>query len=92
MRNSITALGAYLVALSAIALWSYGRRAGLTGFAKRSSNAVLHITLFQIVLGISTLLLQVPVWLAATHQVVAALLFCAAVWQAFELHYADPNP
>ena len=85
-------IGAYLVALSAIALWSTGRRAGLAGFAKRSSNAVLHITLFQIVLGISTLLLQVPVWLAATHQVVAALLFCAAVWQAFELRYAVPNP
>ena len=78
-------IGAYLVALAAFALWWAGRRAGLTGLARRSSNAVLHLTLFQIVLGIATLLLQVPIWLAALHQLTAALLFCAAVWQAFEL-------
>jgi cytochrome c oxidase assembly protein subunit 15 len=78
-------IGAYLVALSAFALWWTGRRMGLTGLARRSSNAVLHLTLFQIVLGIATLLLQVPIWLAALHQLTAALLFCAAVWQAFEL-------
>jgi heme a synthase len=85
-------LGAYLVALSAFALWWMGRRACLAGLAKRSSNAVLHIALFQIVLGIATLLLQVPIWLAALHQLTAALLFCTAVWQAFELRHASPNP
>jgi cytochrome c oxidase assembly protein subunit 15 len=81
---------AYLVAAGAFALWWRGR--GLSGFAKRSANAVLHITALQIALGIATLLLQVPVALAALHQVMAALLFCAAIWQAFELRYASPNP
>jgi cytochrome c oxidase assembly protein subunit 15 len=82
-------IGAYLVTAGAFALWWRGRR---TGFAKRSANAVLHITLLQIALGIATLLLQVPIALAALHQVVAALLFCAALWHAYELRYAVPNP
>jgi len=81
---------AYLVAAGAFALWWRGRR--LAGYAKRSANAVLHITLLQIALGIATLLLQVPVALAALHQVVAALLFCAAIWHAYELRYAVPKP
>ena len=83
-------IAAYLVAAGAVALWWRGR--SLAGYAKRSANAVLHVTLLQIVLGIGTLLLQVPIALAALHQVTAALLFCAAVWQAFELRYASPNP
>jgi cytochrome c oxidase assembly protein subunit 15 len=79
-------IGAYLVAAGAVALWWRGR--GLSGLAKRSANAVLHLTLLQILLGIATLLLQVPIWLAALHQVTAALLFCTAVWHAYELRYA----
>ncbi len=79
---------AYLTAASAFTLWSYGRKEGLTGLAKRSADAVLYVTLFQIALGVITLLLQTPIALAALHQVVAALLFCAAIWQAFELRRA----
>jgi heme A synthase len=41
-------------------------------------------------LGIATLLLQAPENLSAFHQVTAALLFCAAVWHAYELRY-DPH-
>jgi heme a synthase len=81
---------AYLAAACAFALWWRGR--GLAGYARRSANAVLHVTLLQIALGVGTLLLQVPVALAALHQVTAALLFCAAIWQAFEMRYASPNP
>jgi len=79
-------IGAYLVTAAAVALWWRAR--GLSGLAKRSANAVLHVTLLQVVLGIATLLLQVPITLAALHQVVAALLLCTAVWHAYELRYA----
>ena len=41
--------------------------------------------MFQIFLGITTLLLMAPEWLAAAHQVTAALLLCAAVWHAYEV-------
>jgi len=58
-----------------------GRRIGVKGVAKRAADTVLVVTLFQVALGVITLLWQVPVTLAALHQVVAALLFCAAIWR-----------
>ncbi len=77
-------IGAYLVAVSVFALW-WRERGKLQGAARRSGNALLHLTLFQIALGITTLLLQAPETLAAAHQLVAALLLCTAVWHAFEV-------
>jgi cytochrome c oxidase assembly protein subunit 15 len=82
----------YLVAASAYLLWSWGRHAGVQGYARRSADTVLCVMLVQVALGIFTLLWHVPIALAALHQVVAALLFCAAIWQAYELRYASPNP
>ncbi|HSZ73348.1 MAG TPA: COX15/CtaA family protein [Rhizomicrobium sp.] len=77
-------IGAYIVALCAFAMWFGARR---NGIVKRSATAALHITLLQIVLGITTLLMQAPIILSALHQLTAALLFCAAVWHAFETRY-----
>ena len=80
-------IGAYLVALFAYFFWSWLRRHKVGGIARRAADAVLILVLVQIVLGIFTLLWQVPVHMAATHQVVAALLFSAAVWQAYEVKH-----
>jgi len=33
--------------------------------------------------------LQAPEFLAAAHQLTAALLLCTAVWHVFELRHAD---
>ena len=76
-------IGAYLVA--ACAVWVYVQGIRLSGYAKLSAKVVAIITIVQIALGITTLLLQAPEWLAAAHQVTAACLLCAAVWHAFEL-------
>jgi heme a synthase len=81
-------IGAYLVA--AFAAWIYVRGIKLSGCAKTSAKIVALITTFQIGLGITTLLLQAPEWLAAAHQVTAALLLCAGVWHAFELKIFVP--
>jgi heme a synthase len=81
-------IGAYLVVGAVIALWWSERTAPLEGLARRSSNALLHITLLQIVLGIVTLLMQAPEFLAAAHQLTAALMLCTAVWHGFELRHA----
>lgn len=81
-------VGAYLVVAVVAGLWWNESKAKLAGFAQRSGNALLHITLFQIVLGIVTLLMQAPEFLAAAHQLTAALLLCTAVWHVFELRYA----
>jgi cytochrome c oxidase assembly protein subunit 15 len=76
-------IGAYIVALSATALWFSFRR--ISTHVRTSSTAVLHTTLLQVALGIATLLSQAALALSAAHQLVAALLFCAAVWNAFEV-------
>ncbi|HEY4941858.1 MAG TPA: COX15/CtaA family protein [Rhizomicrobium sp.] len=77
-------IGAYIVAAGAIAVWWNGRKAKLDGLARRSGNAMLHLTLLQIALGVLTLLTLAPEFLAALHQLTAALLLCTAVWHAFE--------
>jgi cytochrome c oxidase assembly protein subunit 15 len=83
-------VGAYFVA--AFAAWIYVQGIKLSGHAKGSAKLVAMITAFQIGLGITTLLLQAPEWLAAAHQVTAALLLCAGVWHAFELRiFAPPD-
>jgi heme a synthase len=82
-------IGAYLVA--GFAVWIYVQGVKLTGYAKTSAKAVAVITAFQIFLGITTLLLQAPEWLAAAHQVTAALLLCTAVWHAYEVRIWAPD-
>jgi cytochrome c oxidase assembly protein subunit 15 len=76
-------IGAYLVA--GVAAWVYIQGIKLSGYAKASAKVAAMITVFQIFLGICTLLLMAPEWLAAAHQVTAALLLCAAVWHAYEV-------
>jgi cytochrome c oxidase assembly protein subunit 15 len=76
-------IGAYIVA--GCAAWIYAQGIKFSGYAKTSAKAVAVVTVFQVFLGICTLLLMAPVWLSAAHQVTAALLLCAAVWHAYEL-------
>jgi cytochrome c oxidase assembly protein subunit 15 len=82
-------IGAYAVA--AFAAFIYVRGIKLGGWVKISAKAVAIITTLQIALGITTLLLQAPEWLAAAHQVTAACLLCAGVWHAFELRASAPG-
>ena len=80
-------IGAYLAAACAAVIYFKGIK--LSGMTKKSAKAVAVITTFQVGLGIATLLLQAPEGMAAFHQVTAAVLFCAAVWHAYELRYAS---
>ena len=56
--------------------------------ARRGANALLHTGFLQVALGVSTLVLAVPVWLAATHQAVAMLLLTAALYLQHALRRA----
>jgi heme a synthase len=78
-------IGAYIVAGFALFIYAQGLRLG--GYARFTATLVAAITIFQVALGIVTLLLQAPETLAAFHQVTAATLLCAAVWHAYELKY-----
>ena len=62
-----------------IALWLAGRRAALPRPARLALHALLAAALLQLALGVSTLLLVVPIPLAAAHQAGAVLLLTAAI-------------
>jgi cytochrome c oxidase assembly protein subunit 15 len=65
--------------------WIQARKASLPTRAAKASNALLHTGILQIALGISTLLLSVPTFLAVTHQAVALLLLSVAVFLSHSL-------
>jgi cytochrome c oxidase assembly protein subunit 15 len=79
-------IGAYIVA--GFAIYIYVKGIVLIGASKKSAKLVATLTALQIGLGIVTLMMQAPEGLAALHQVMAATLFCAAIWHAYELRYA----
>jgi heme a synthase len=61
-----------------LALWL--RRRSLPRDAARPIDALAVMALVQAGLGISTLLLQVPIPLAAAHQAGAVVLWTLALW------------
>jgi cytochrome c oxidase assembly protein subunit 15 len=63
-----------------VAYWLSARRTELPGRARPAVNALLHTAILQVALGISTLLLAVPVLLGAAHQAVAMLLFTVTLY------------
>ncbi len=71
---------AYITAATILWLWVRSRRAGLSGATRRPVDALAAMVVLQLILGISTLLLVVPIPLAVLHQAGAVVLFCLAVW------------
>jgi cytochrome c oxidase assembly protein subunit 15 len=60
-------------------LWAVGLRANLPKPARKALHGLLAAAVLQAALGISTLLMVVPIPLAAAHQAGAVLLLTAAV-------------
>lgn len=71
-----------------IIYWFNARKADLPTRARPAVNALLHTAVLQVALGISTLLLAVPVILGAAHQGVALLLFTVALYLVHALRRA----
>jgi heme a synthase len=65
--------------LFVLVLWAVGLRRPLPGRARAALWALFGAALAQVALGISTLLLVVPILLAAAHQAGAVLLLTAAI-------------
>jgi cytochrome c oxidase assembly protein subunit 15 len=63
-----------------IAYWLKIPKAYLPMRIRKGVNALLHTAILQVVLGICTLLLVVPIPLAAAHQGVALMLFTVALF------------
>ena len=75
-------------AIAAMVYWLRARRADLPSRARAAATALLGVTALQVTLGITTLLLAVPVFLGATHQGVAMLLFTVALYLLHSLRRA----
>jgi cytochrome c oxidase assembly protein subunit 15 len=76
---------AWLLALLVPWFWVRVRRAGVSPRARLAAYLLLGALALQIALGIATLLLVVPIPLAAAHQAGALLVFTAALLAAHAL-------
>ncbi len=68
-----------------VVYWLWARKAGLPERARPAATALLMTAVLQFILGIATLLLSVPVLLAASHQAVAMLLFTVTLYLVHSL-------
>ncbi len=78
---------AITVFLSVAAFWVYTIRKNLPGRTRLALHCMLLAVLVQVGLGISTLLLVVPLELASAHQMGALLLFTCMLWVNYELRH-----
>jgi cytochrome c oxidase assembly protein subunit 15 len=74
---------AYLVVILIITIWYKSKKMSLTIMQSKSITILLIILAFQFLLGVFTILLQVPVWLGVAHQIGAFFLLSA---MTFTLH------
>ena len=71
---------AWILAILVPVFWYKSRQLALPSSARLACNLLLIMLVIQICLGIATLLMVVPLPLAASHQAGAMLLFTAAIW------------
>jgi heme a synthase len=74
---------AYVIVILVAALWWKSRNAQLTSIQRKSVAVCLAAVLVQFLLGIFTLLLHVPVSLAALHQAGGFFLFSSVITALF---------
>ena len=63
-----------------VAFWFKARKADLPSRTKTAVNALLHTAILQVALGITTLLMSVPIILGVMHQAIAMLLFTVSLY------------
>jgi heme a synthase len=74
---------AYIVAALIFVIWFKAKKMTLTIYQERGINILLLMVSIQFLLGVFTILLQVPVWLGVAHQIGAFVLLSA---MTFTLH------
>jgi len=80
---------AIVVLIFSLALWNWVRRVKPSAESLVATNMFAACAVLQVTLGILTLLLVVPVSIAAAHQAVAVILFGAIIWVVRELRPCD---
>lgn len=76
--------------VGALVLWVVSRSTPMTAPARRMMALLAVVAALQVALGISALLLVVPVWLGALHQAGALTLLTVAIWALHSLRRAGP--
>jgi cytochrome c oxidase assembly protein subunit 15 len=84
-------LGVATLVLAA-GLWLWSRRLTLSRRAAQAVAMVFAMAVAQFLLGVSALLLVVPVWLGALHQGGALVLFGLGLWAVYQLRPAGTAP
>lgn len=74
--------------IAVLLFWRTSKKSDLPARSRPAVNALLHTVALQVVLGISTLLLSVPVILGVAHQAVAVLLFTISLYVLHSLRHA----
>lgn len=74
---------AYIVVAFVLIIWYKAKKIYLTTYQSKGVNTLLLMVGVQFLLGVFTILLQVPVWLGVAHQIGAFLLLTA---MTFTLH------
>jgi heme a synthase len=74
---------AYTIAALVFVIWYKAKKMTLTIYQERGINILLLMVGIQFLLGVFTILLQVPVWLGVAHQIGAFVLLSA---MTFTLH------
>ncbi len=74
---------AYIVVIYVFIIWFRSKRINLTTYQSKGISALLIIVAVQFLLGVFTILLQVPLWLGIAHQIGAFFLLTA---MTFTLH------
>ena len=83
---------AWLLAFLVPWFWIVSRRIELPARARLACDLLPVLLFLQIALGITTLLLRVPLPFAAAHQAGAVLVFTAALWVAHSLGFESGEP
>ncbi len=74
---------AYIVVLCIILIWKKSKKRNLTVYQSKGIKVLLIVVCIQFLLGVFTILLQVPVWLGVAHQIGAFFLLSA---MTFTMH------
>ncbi|WP_397363343.1 COX15/CtaA family protein [Olleya sp. R77988] len=74
---------AYVVVVFILLIYFRGKKLVENNYQRRALNVLISLVFLQFILGVFTLLLQVPVWLGVAHQIGAFLLLTA---MTFTLH------
>ncbi len=76
---------AYATAALVLVYWLRLRPVAPHSRARRAAGMLAGMVVLQVILGIATLLLVVPLPIAVTHQGGAVVLFALAIWNVWEL-------